>query len=247
MVLRKDKVEIRYPWDLLVISVTAFCYLAARAWIPSVTIDEASVFLTYATGSLSAGWSPTAANHVLNTLLERLSWSIFGFNQVAMRVPALLGAVIYLGSAASICARLPGRPFRMLVFLAVVFNPFVLDYLVVARGYSLAVGLLLGAVAVFWRVLDRERGTGLNGRCVLASILLALSVAISRMRFQFVFWLVLVCVIVTGVPEIAQMRFSPSSRIVILALFALSLLGSRNFRWAEKDLRGPARPYWKTV
>src|SRR5215469_6209870 len=64
--------------------------------------------------------------------------------------------------------------------------------------------------------------------------------------FQFVFWLLLVCVIVTGVPEIAQIRFSPSSRIVMLTLFALSLLGSGNFRRAEKDLRGPARPYWKS-
>jgi hypothetical protein len=64
--------------------------------------------------------------------------------------------------------------------------------------------------------------------------------------FQFAFWLLLVCVIVVGVPEITRIRFSPSSRIGILTLFALSLLGSGNFRSAEKDLRGPARPYWKS-
>ncbi len=64
--------------------------------------------------------------------------------------------------------------------------------------------------------------------------------------FEFVFSLLLVCVIVTGMPEIARMRLSSRSRVAVLTLFALSLVGSRNFRLAEKDLRGPARPYWRS-
>jgi hypothetical protein len=61
--------------------------------------------------------------------------------------------------------------------------------------------------------------------------------------FQFVFWFLLVCVVLIGVPEISKIRFSTGSRIGILTLLALSLLGSENFRQAEKDLRGPAR-FW---
>lgn len=61
--------------------------------------------------------------------------------------------------------------------------------------------------------------------------------------FQFMFWLLLICVVLIGVPEISQIRFSPSSRIGIFVLLTVSLLGSENFRSAERDLRGPARDW----
>ena len=64
--------------------------------------------------------------------------------------------------------------------------------------------------------------------------------------FQFMFWLLLVCVVVIGVPELSQGKFSSASRIVISVLLAISLLGSGNFRRADKDLRGPARPWWRS-
>jgi len=62
--------------------------------------------------------------------------------------------------------------------------------------------------------------------------------------FQFAFWLLLVCVILVGIPEIPKIKFSPGSRIGISMLLVVSLFGSANFRLAEKDLRGPARPWW---
>jgi hypothetical protein len=62
--------------------------------------------------------------------------------------------------------------------------------------------------------------------------------------FQFAFWLLLICVIFVGVPEISAIKFSPSSRIGLSLLLVVSLFGSANFRLAEKDLRGPARPWW---
>ena len=59
--------------------------------------------------------------------------------------------------------------------------------------------------------------------------------------FQFVFWFLLVCVIVIGIPEITQIKFSTGSRIAISILFMASVFGSANFHSAEKDLRGTAR------
>jgi hypothetical protein len=64
--------------------------------------------------------------------------------------------------------------------------------------------------------------------------------------FQFLFWLLLVCAILIGVPEISQIRFSPGSQIGIFVLFAVSLLASGNFISAERDLRGPAQGWWRS-
>jgi len=64
--------------------------------------------------------------------------------------------------------------------------------------------------------------------------------------FEFVFWLLFVCVVVAGAPEIVQMRFSLSTRIGVYLLLAVTLLGSRNFRFAVEDLSGPAQS-WRRV
>ncbi len=63
--------------------------------------------------------------------------------------------------------------------------------------------------------------------------------------FQFVFWLLLVCVIVKGVPEIHQVRFSLGTRIGVFTLLAVCLLGSSNYRAAVEDVRGPAQSWWR--
>jgi hypothetical protein len=131
----------------------------------------------FAVGPTGAAWYPSSGNHLLNTLLERLSWSVFGFNQVALRLPALLGGAIYLLAAARICSKLAGAAFQTLAFLCLALNPFVLDYLVAARGYSLAAGFLLAAIAVFWELVEERQSSrpAPLPLCALASVLLAVS------------------------------------------------------------------------
>ncbi len=61
--------------------------------------------------------------------------------------------------------------------------------------------------------------------------------------FAFIFSLLFVCVILTGIPELNRVHFSLSTRLGVYILFAVSLLGSANFRAAVEDVRGPA-PAW---
>jgi len=61
--------------------------------------------------------------------------------------------------------------------------------------------------------------------------------------FQFVFLLLLICVVLIGVPEISKLGLSTGFRIGVFALFAASLLTSENFRLAGRDLLGPARSW----
>ncbi len=126
-------------------ALAAVCLVIARACLQSVTIDEADSWLLFASkpNPLLAWW-PSSGNHVLNTLLERLSTALFGLNELTLRLPAICGAVLYIGSSLNACRRLGSFP----LFLCLVYNPFVLDFLVAARGYSLALGLFTAALAV---------------------------------------------------------------------------------------------------
>lgn len=61
--------------------------------------------------------------------------------------------------------------------------------------------------------------------------------------FQFIFWLLFFCVILSGIPEVYQTRLGAPTKAGIAALLAVALLGSSNFRAATEDLRGPARSW----
>ena len=141
----------RFPHQILVIGTAVFAGLWAvvRACVQSVTIDEADTYLFWVARTSPAHWEAASNNHVLNSLLMRLCTSLFGASQFTIRLPALAGAAIYIGAAYGFC-RLMTREWKLqwLVLVCLVFNPFVFDYLVAARGYSLAMAFLMAALVI---------------------------------------------------------------------------------------------------
>ena len=162
----------------LSLASAAICLVAVRACLQSVHLDEATSFLLYARLSWPSHWYPSSDNHVLNSILMRLVTSIFGVSEWTVRMPAILGAIIYIASSLYLCLLLTRRKLlQITLFICLVYNPFVLDYLVAARGYSLAIGTLLAALALIARevlspVQDQPR---LLTTCASVSALLALS------------------------------------------------------------------------
>jgi hypothetical protein len=59
----------------------------------------------------------------------------------------------------------------------------------------------------------------------------------------FIFWLLFICVILISLPEIYRGRFSLRIQLGVFTLFAVTLLGSANFRAAVGDLGGSARAW----
>ena len=143
-----------FPKRLLtVLAICAFLWVVVRAWNQAITIDEADTYLAHAS-SRSLGF-PHPNNHVLNTRLIRFSTRAFGVSAFTLRIPALLGAVVYLWAVVRLCRLLSAQWFvQALLFLSLVLNPLVGDFLVAARGYGLALGfLMLGIVYAAERLL----------------------------------------------------------------------------------------------
>jgi uncharacterized membrane protein len=164
---------VRWHWPLVCLGLFAFCWVVARACLQSVIIDEADSY-----GFASASWDlvryPSSGNHVLNTMLVWLFTRKLGLNELTLRLPAILGAAIYISAAGWLCATLGRRKILHLpLFICLAYNPMVLDYLVAARGYSLAVGFLLAAVAVLTSTLMSEAKPVLA--CAIGSVFLGLS------------------------------------------------------------------------
>lgn len=153
-----------------------------RARTQSFTADEALTYNNFVSGSWRAVWVEyDANNHVLNTLLARLSVAVFGVSEFTLRLPSLAGGALFLAACFLLCRRLFGDgPMLVITLATLTLNPFVLDFLSAARGYGLAVGLFLCAIELLLRAFENGPSRSLK----LAALALALSVA-ANLTFAF--------------------------------------------------------------
>ena len=158
----------------------AFVWAVARACVQSITIDEADTYLAWVARPNPSHWEAASNNHVLNSLLMRLTTSVFGVSHLTVRAPALLGAAIYIAAIYLLCVKLtPLRKLQWPLFVCLVYNPFIFDHMVAARGYALALGFLMAALAI---AVCRKPAAASLAAC---SVCVALSFA-ANFSFAFV-------------------------------------------------------------
>lgn len=132
----------------IIVGVVALVLAVIRAFAQSVVIDEAASYLDFVAPSTPQYWTAAANNHVLNSLLMRLFTSWFGVSPFTVRIPALIGATIYVAFAFALVRSIMGAKIAgVILFVAMVYNPFLSDFFVAARGYGMALGFLFGAIA----------------------------------------------------------------------------------------------------
>jgi hypothetical protein len=165
---------------LLVALRTAFC--AYRAVHQSLTTDEAMAFQQYIEGPWSRAFGPYEANnHVLFTLLAKLSTHAFGLSEFTLRLPSLLAGVAYVVGVAALLAKVRSPWVRWMGLLGLALHPLILDFSIAARGYGLALALLV------WGI-DAAR----EGASVWAGVLLGLAVA-ANFTMAFPVLAILIC------------------------------------------------------
>jgi hypothetical protein len=208
-----DRTGVKHSPLLISTGACAFLWIVARACVQSITIDEANTFLVYAVRASPSGWEASSNNHVLNSLLMRLFVMVFGASPFTIRLPALVGAAVYI-AAVYFLVRLitPKLLLQWSLLVCLVASPFVMDYLVAARGYSLALAFLTCAITL--AVRQKQRGGSPYRAAALISICAALSVSAN---FSFA-----IADVVTGFLILIWMwRDHAASRLKTLAAFVL--------------------------
>ncbi len=212
---------------LVLTACIAMALIVFRAATQAISIDEASTYLLFVGAEEPLHWIGSGNNHVLNTALMRLTTRLFGVSDFFARLPALLGGALYISACYRFCRRLEGGAvLRWSALVCLIYSPFIMDYLVAARGYGLALGFLMTAL-----VADCATVSG----CVLASTALGLCFA-SNFSFAFVCAAVGASLLVRAWRE----RRVPSSRLIaafvlppILTTWVIAVPTIVNFPRAE--------------
>ena len=197
------------------IGLALFCYCVARAHIQSITIDEADTYLVWVSRTDPSHWLAASNNHILNSLLMRFSTTVFGVNHLSIRLPALLGCAGYLFGCLRLCRVVFTRPAsRLVVYLALTCNPFILDYLIAARGYGLALACLVFQVLCGLHIMVKarlERAPHFGGYLYGCSVFSALGFA-ANFSFAIVFTVALM------IPLAAALCRQRTIRILLQAI-----------------------------
>jgi hypothetical protein len=163
----------RKPYRAVAVLILAalFATNVYRAATQSITHDEGVMFGWF----LSGGWGRVldfehGNHHVLSDLLCKLSIEIFGLSALAIRIPAVLGGLLYFFAVFALSALLFGEGLLFLLSVAALsLNPFVLDYLSCARGYGPALGFLFYSLYEVARYLAVKSGERRGAWRLLAS------------------------------------------------------------------------------
>ena len=172
------------------LSIIIFVYAGIRAAKLCITIDEAATYLYHVKENwidillFRTGGLPDN-NHLLNTLLCKLSVSLFGLSELTLRIPALFGCFLYLlGLNLSLRQIVSG--WKLLPgLLAIGLNPYVIDFLGLARGYGLGLGFTM--LGIMEMLLALASGSGKIRSAPAQKALLLFSLAtLSNLSFLLV-------------------------------------------------------------
>jgi hypothetical protein len=114
-------------------------------------------------------------NHVLNTLLVRISTARFHLTELSLRLPSLMGGILLLWAVYRLARRFGSGPMFLCVAGLVTLNPMTMDAMSEARGYGMALAALLWGLE--WMLESAEWFNGAKFK--LAAVCLGLSIAAS--------------------------------------------------------------------
>lgn len=147
---------------LLLLSAALLAYTTARAALLAMTHDESSTYLLRGINVFSCFFSAecwgNANLHLLNTWLMQYSERLFGTSEWSLRLPNLLAHVLYLYASLRLVLSLRGHFLVALAgFMLINFNPYLLDFFSLARGYGLNSGLMMASVVTLFFFLKEQR------------------------------------------------------------------------------------------
>jgi hypothetical protein len=146
--------------DLVIQVVIAIClviYAGCRAATVGLVYDEVCSYVWYAHGSLIdlyLGIPADANNHILNSLFMKVSLALLGPRELVLRWHSVAAFAIYLTVVIVWLRAVRGPLLRLAGFMLLACNPYLMDFFSLARGYGLAMTLVLASAFCLSRWLS---------------------------------------------------------------------------------------------
>lgn len=203
---------------ILSISIILISYVGFRAIALSFTHDESFSYLHWMSRPIVKIFTfgdfqaiEPANNHILNTLLMKLSSNLFGASEFSLRLFSVLAYILYLFASYKLVYQLR-QGLAIIGFLLLNCNPYLLDFFSLSRGYSLALAFMLLSLVFLKNGLERK-----SIERMLRQFLLALGTAgiacLANLTFLY-FYVALVGTIIVYLIIFYRQNFSSFSNFL---------------------------------
>lgn len=139
-----------------IVFLCLFLYVIAKAINYPITHDEAGTVFQYVDYKPYSIWNimfwyhPLGNNHILNTLLTKLSVAIFGMKIWSLRLPNILSFLVFFYfSYQLVKTYIKQDALRFAALLLLCCHPFMLDFFALCRGYGMSLAFLMGTISFF--------------------------------------------------------------------------------------------------
>jgi hypothetical protein len=151
------------PWQATLasscIGLLLWAIIAYKAATISMTHDESTSVNYFLNQNIwpylfdKNAW-PNANNHWLNTIFFQLFTGVFGVKVWAIRLASVLSYGVFALYTFKIVSKFESKWIALAAFVMIVANPYMMDFFVTARGYSIS--LTMGMIATYYIIMYLE-------------------------------------------------------------------------------------------
>ena len=150
----------KYIRVCILMGVLLAAFTGYKAYAISFTYDESATWLEQIYRSV---WEiitykyPNSSNHLFNTLYMRFASIYFGSSAFALRGLSWFSHIIYIFFSIKILQTLKNGWLIIPGFILLNVNPYLLDYFSLARGYGLALAMMITSIYYFILYIHRQK------------------------------------------------------------------------------------------
>jgi 4-amino-4-deoxy-L-arabinose transferase-like glycosyltransferase len=199
-------------------ALARFAVCCYRAVHQAIVVDEATSYNKFVSGPWRKLFGRyDANNHTLSSIFIKSSVTLGGLSEFTLRLPSMIAGFFLVLGVFWLMKRVESWPLRWSAFAVVCTCPILLDFSIMARGYSLSLAFFLWAL-----YFSIER------RYLPSGFLLGLSIA-SNLTILFPVLALLV------VAALLERRIKPLLNLAVPALLLAALITGPSLRRAHRE------------
>lgn len=152
--LQENSSEKKFRIFSLLLFALLFCYVVLRSIFVEPVHDEIATLFHYIDYNTIWGKDIVmdANNHLLNSFLGKVCYSVFGDHIWAIRLPNVLSFILFFFSVYKITKFINHEVLKYSFLIAMTSIPYVLEYFSLARGYGMSMALMMFAIYQFLEI-----------------------------------------------------------------------------------------------
>jgi hypothetical protein len=202
----------------VVCALARFAVCCYRAVHQAIVVDEATTYNKFVSGPWRKLFGRyDANNHTLSSIFIKASVTLGGLSEFTLRLPSMIAGFFLVLGVFWLLKRIESWPLRWGAFAVVCTCPMLLDFSIMARGYSLSLAFFVWALYF-----------SLERRYLTSGFLLGLSIA-SNLTILFPVLALLVVV------ALLERRIKPLLSLAVPALLLAALITGPSLRRAHRE------------